>query len=350
MPHHDSPPLWAVHLGPSGVRTLPSQFYLFSIPQSDSMPPHKGEKKILSPPPSVLEANANGYPPLYDSRVHGLTRLLGTSPPVVPPSLPPFPTSCLSSCPPVILGRLLAAGPARRGPKAITPCFVLHGWRSGPSPGFLLVLPSRLRTTWSITTSLSTTLQQPSNHGEFNTWSFSRSSLAVAERERAWPLDRTTSDCPPFRFETQLAGHSNLWPLCCLLSAMSDSTEILSLSVYLDLLSTSESDGQFSSPQRVFPLRDPLLVRLLQVLLSQYLPSRVSAPIRYGWYCGWWRCSKVPVSSSFFTWHERSPWSSYGDGYAHVWSWACLGWPCPLLSSSSWAFSLSSRWGLHRYA
>ena len=40
--------------------------------------------------------------------------------------------------------------------------------------------------------------------------------------------------------------------------------------------------------------------RLLLVLLSQYLPSRVSAPIRYGWYCGWRRCSKVPVSSPFF--------------------------------------------------
>ena len=48
--------------------------------------------------------------------------------------------------------------------------------------------------------------------------------------------------------------------------------------------STSETDGQFSSPQRVPPLWDPLLVRPLLVLLSQYLPSRVSAPIRYGWY------------------------------------------------------------------
>ena len=47
-------------------------------------------------------------------------------------------------------------------------------------------------------------------------------------------------------------------------------------------------------------LRDPLLVRLLLVLLSQYLPSRVSAPIRYGWYCGWRRCSKVPVRWPFF--------------------------------------------------
>ena len=41
--------------------------------------------------------------------------------------------------------------------------------------------------------------------------------------------------------------------------------------------STWASDGQFSFPQRVFPLQAPLLVRLLQVLLSQYLPSRVSA-------------------------------------------------------------------------
>ena len=46
------------------------------------------------------------------------------------------------------------------------------------------------------------------------------------------------------------------------------------------LSSTPESDGQFSSPQRVPPLRAPLLVRPLLVLLSQYLPSRVFAPIR----------------------------------------------------------------------
>ena len=111
MPHHDSPPLWAVHLGPSGVRTLPSQFYLFSIPQSDSMPPHKGGKKILSPPPSVLEANANGYPPLYDSRVHGLTRLLGTSPPVVPLVCPPSPPPV---CLPVRLSFLVASLPPDR--------------------------------------------------------------------------------------------------------------------------------------------------------------------------------------------------------------------------------------------
>ena len=30
---------------------------------------------------------------------------------------------------------------------------------------------------------------------------------------------------------------------------------------------------------------------------------------------------------------ERPPWSCYGDGYAHVWSWARVGWTCPLLSA-----------------
>ena len=31
--------------------------------------------------------------------------------------------------------------------------------------------------------------------------------------------------------------------------------------------------------------------------------------------------------------HERPSGCSYGDGYTYVWSWACLGWPCPFLSS-----------------
>ena len=57
--------------------------------------------------------------------------------------------------------------------------------------------------------------------------------LAAAEQECGLPLDRTTRDYPPFRFKTKLAGHSNLSPLCCLISALSDSTEFLSLSGYL---------------------------------------------------------------------------------------------------------------------
>ena len=68
-------------------------------------------------------------------------------------------------------------------------------------------------------------------------------------------------------------------------------------------------DGQFSSPQHVSSLRAPLLVRLLLVLLSQYLPSRITAPIRDGWYRGWRRCSKVPVSSSFLGSLLDSPFS-----------------------------------------
>ena len=62
---------------------------------------------------------------------------------------------------------------------------------------------------------------------------FFASSLADAERECGLPLDRTTSDGLSFRFATELAGHSNRSPLCCLISAMSDSTVFLSLSGYL---------------------------------------------------------------------------------------------------------------------
>ena len=62
-------------------------------------------------------------------------------------------------------------------------------------------------------------------------------------------------------------------------------TALKSFLLCLFLPSTLESDEQFSSTQRVPPLRGPLLVRLLLVLLSQYLSSRVSTMIRYGWYC-----------------------------------------------------------------
>ena len=69
--------------------------------------------------------------------------------------------------------------------------------------------------------------------------------------------------------------------------------------------STSEPGGLLSSPQRV-PRCGLLcssafsLCSFPSISLSQYLPSRVSASIRYGWCCGWWRRSKVPVSGSFF--------------------------------------------------
>ena len=72
---------------------------------------------------------------------------------------------------------------------------------------------------------------------------------------------------------------------------------------------------------------------------SQYLPSRVSPPIRYGWYCGWWRCSKVPVSSPFFGSPLDSP-------FFVLWQFLC--WapsllaavvsPCPRSLRFSWLF------------
>ena len=42
--------------------------------------------------------------------------------------------------------------------------------------------------TWSFTASMSSTSQQPLNHGASNLWPFSRSPLAVAARERGLPL------------------------------------------------------------------------------------------------------------------------------------------------------------------
>ena len=140
-----------------------------------------------------------------------------------------------------------------------------------------------------------------------------------------------------------------IWPsLQLMISLMSDLSNVGQhwdhFSLRLSPSSTFESDGQFSSPQRVLPLRAPLLVRLLLVLLSRYLPSRVSATIRYGWYCGWWRRSKVPVSGSFFGSLLDSP-------FFVRWQFPC--WapsllaaavsPCPrfLRVSFSWLFVVS---------
>jgi len=145
-------------------------------------------------------------------------------------------------------------------------CFPWTAQRS--QPGFLLVLASRLSTgafcwlSWSITTSLSNTSQQPHNHGDSNPWPFSRSRLAVDVRQHGLP-----SGCP-----------LPLW--------------ISSPLIYLIFLpsSTSEPNGQSSSPEHVPSLR--LLCSsvifcwhqkktvIFFVLLSQCFPSRVTALIR----------------------------------------------------------------------
>ena len=80
---------------------------------------------------------------------------------------------------------------------------------------------------WSITTSLSNTSQQPHNHGDSNPWPFSRSRLAVDVRQHGLP-----SGCP-----------LPLW--------------ISSPLIYLIFLtsSTSETNGQSSSPEHVPSLR-----------------------------------------------------------------------------------------------
>ena len=86
---------WAVHLGPSGAQSANTIVCVL---------------KTLSLFPPRLWGQREWNPPSYDSRVHGLTRLLETSPPA-----PPF---RLSSCPLVFLARLLVSllpqGLARR--------------------------------------------------------------------------------------------------------------------------------------------------------------------------------------------------------------------------------------------
>ena len=108
-PAPPTPPLhsvmfWAVHLGPSGAQ-LANSFPFELTPTSfnhehwltNSQFLYYKKKKILSSPSSPPSLRPTRMePPSYDSRVHGLTRLLGTSPPRSSPfpHPPPLPV-CL---------------------------------------------------------------------------------------------------------------------------------------------------------------------------------------------------------------------------------------------------------------
>ena len=48
--------------------------------------------------------------------------------------------------------------------------------------------------------------------------------------------------------------------------------------------------------------------------------------------------------------HERSLGSSYSYGHPHVWCWACLGGPSPLLSSWWRTLQYTARWNFHPHA
>ena len=90
-----------------------------------------------------------------------------------------------------------AAGPARRGQIQSDHAMLRFPWlaqRSQPwlpsSPSFAAQYEGEAYCwlTWSITTSLSSTSQQPHNHADSNPWPFSRSRLAVDVREHGLPL------------------------------------------------------------------------------------------------------------------------------------------------------------------
>ena len=164
----------------------------------------------------------------------------------------------------------------------IAPCFVFHGWWSGPSPGFLLVLALRLCTrvkplAGGPGASLSHCRALHKN-GDPNSGLFSRPRLAVDEREHGhrWAF---TCTWPP-SFSYLIASTGGL--------AMIHILRPLSRPVFAD---GGRLSGHSHRPHRS----------------TQSLPSRVSP-----FYTRWWalrlaRCSKVPVISSFLGSRLDSP-------------------------------------------
>ena len=226
--------------------------------------------------------------------------------------LPPFPLFRPSSCPTVLLVvslSLLCRRTGRRGQIQSDLAMICLGWLiHGPSHGSLLVLASRLSTRMQPCCRPRTSTSMPNT--SFNWWSshmasFSSSPCGWRTRTRPTLVDHLhyiglSPATPSIREQWPLVFHT-CDPLSVPSWQMTDGSMVTVLaSLMLSFFLLEHFGGWRTVPATRPSLRAPLLVRLLLVLLSQYLPSRVSAPIRYGWYCGWWQCSKVPVSSSFF--------------------------------------------------
>ena len=156
----------------------------------------KKKKNIHNTSPSSprLWGQREWCPPSYDSRVHGLTRLLGTFPPRGSPfpTRPPFLSVFLSACLPWSSSCFSsAAGPARRGQIQSDRAMLRFPWLvewSQPwlssRPGLAAVYEGEAPCwwTWSISISLSSTTQER--------WSQLRAILSSSPRgwrTRAWP-------------------------------------------------------------------------------------------------------------------------------------------------------------------
>ena len=140
-----------------------------------------------SSPPSLRPTRME--PPSYDSRVHGLTRLLGTSPPRSSPFPHPPPPSCLSSCPLVFLGHLLVSTlppdrPAADRSKVISPWFVLDGSELVPAMAPFSSWPRGLVRECGLLVDLQLLHQcRALQTADPHTWPFSRPRLVAVVRE-----------------------------------------------------------------------------------------------------------------------------------------------------------------------
>ena len=183
--------------------------------------------------------------------------------------------------------------------KVIAPCFVFHGWWSGPSPGFLLVPALRPSTRVKALAggpgaSLSRCRALHKN-GDPNSGLFSRPRLAVDEREHGLPLgDHQYLASLIFIFVASPGGLAMihiLRPLSRPVFAdggrLSGHSHRPHRSIYL-LPRVPRSPTASLGPRNTFMLRASRLVRLL---LGAPFPvpslSCFSPLIRDGRHCGW---------------------------------------------------------------
>ena len=178
-----------------------------------------------------------------------------------------------------------------------------HGWRNGPSPGFLLVLASRLSTRvkpfagWPGTSLHQCRALHSPTFGHF---------LVLPSRcsTTTWPtIGLTSKRLPSPSLNLKLGGlpfqpmTSQLSPLCKWRTAPRSFSPFLIYLSFSPRVLRRPTDSL--APRNMFLCCGLLCSSVFSLCSFPSISPLVSPLIRDGRYCGGRRCSKVPVSCSF---------------------------------------------------